>query len=470
MNLRRIEAESYREALKKVRSAYGDDALIVGTRTLQRGGVLGLGGRQVVEVYVSENRKPQDGLSKKEGSPMNRQQGGKPYAGLSNALKSSIERRPSSFQQEGGTDGPQARRYNGTMIQGCQPAEQGNGSGRAATPQTAQRFPYHAGGSETYGPVDGVRGIQTFAPPEEERENPRINKRLNEIGESLQLLQEEVRHLLRKSEGPPWGHAVLEETYTLLREKDVEEDIAREIVSRLDRQVLPEKEMEPHALRGLLSAHTARYIQEKWGDNVPEDSRVEIFIGPTGVGKTTTIAKLAARARYTYGRKVALVTLDTFRIAAVDQLRKYADIIGLDLKVVTDPAGLESILSDFREYDKVLVDTAGRSPTDEMRLGELESFVRVVSDASVNLVLSVTSTPRSIKHSIDRFSRIGFHHLILTKLDETPGLGVILSVVDAAGRHVRFVTNGQNVPDDIENVDSQRLADLIFREDVYGSS
>ncbi len=186
-------------------------------------------------------------------------------------------------------------------------------------------------------------------------------------------------------------------------------------------------------------------------------------MGPTGVGKTTTIAKLAARERYSCGRGVALITLDTFRIAAVDQLRKYADIIGLELKVVTDPPGLREAIDALGAYERIFIDSAGRSPADELRLGELTSFVRCAPDAQVSLVLSATASARTLRRSIDRFARVGFNDLVITKVDETQARGVILSAIVQAGKPVSFLTNGQNVPDDIEAADPQRVADLVVQ-------
>jgi len=404
LNLRKIEAESYREALAKVRTAYGDDALIVGTRTFQRGGVLGLGGKQVVEVYVTE--------TKTRGERLMELRGQAPRMPLPAVAA------PAAY---------------------------------AAAPEQAD--------AALDAPLPAAARERAAA---SERAPSAIDRRLNEIGLVLEQLSGEVQHLLRRSEGPPWGHPVLEEAYALLRERDVEDDLARQLIARLDRAVLPEEGMDEAALRGLVAAHAARFIDALAPAPAAPAGRVTIFVGPTGVGKTTTIAKLAARERYSSGRSVALITLDTFRIAAVDQLRKYADIIGLELKVATDPPGLREAIDSLAACERIFVDSAGRSPADELRLGELTSFVRAAPDAQVSLVLSATASARTLRRSIDRFARVGFRDLVLTKLDETQGRGVILSAIAHAARPVSFLTNGQNVPDDIEAADPQRIADLLL--------
>ncbi len=416
MHLRKIEASSYREALAKVRAVYGDDALIVGTRTLQRGGVLGLGGKQVVEVYVTDMKKRLDHLRAARAQARG--------AGVQTESELAAAPPPASRESQ-----------REQTLAGSPPAEKYRGEGGA---------PF---------------GAQVQSAPDDD-----FSRRLQQINQALEELRSQVHRLLRRSEGPPWGHRVLEDAYALLRDLDVEDELARRILDRLDKQILPsDGSLEPAALRGLLAAHVARFIEETGGKSTPLQGGVHMLVGPTGVGKTTTIAKLAARERYVFGRKVALVTLDTFRIAAVDQLRKYAEIIGLELKVATDPSGFREAVESLADRDVIFVDSAGRSPADEMRVGELEAFARAVPEALVTLVVSVTAGARTVRRAIEKFKRLGFGSLILTKVDETQSPGVILSAVDEARRPVIAVTNGQNVPDDLEAMDPQALADLMLR-------
>ena len=469
MNLRKIEADSYREALAKVRSAYGEDALIVGTRTLQRGGVLGLGGKQVVEVYVTETKSRAEKLNELRARSQ------QAPASLPAPPADAFRPGAAAYGAAPGGFSAQATAVFEQRAPGVvdRPPPGGVYEPSAPGPQHVSVFPR----TGTYEPTPGrvIQPVQMALPQfaggaaapaargPASPERPEVDARLAEIGAALEQLRGEVQSLLRRSEGPPWGHPMLDEAYALLRGQDVEEELARIIVARFDRQVLPERDVGNGALRGIVAAHTARFIKERGGELPADSPRVSMFIGPTGVGKTTTIAKLAARERYTYGRRVGLVTLDTFRIAAVDQLRKYADIIGLELKVVSDASGFAEAVAALDGCARIFVDSAGRSPSDELRLGELESFVRAAPDARVSLVLSVTGGARTLVRSIERFARVGFSDLVLTKLDETQSPGVVLTAIHAAGRPVSFLTNGQNVPDDIEAADPQRIADLIVQ-------
>jgi len=193
--------------------------------------------------------------------------------------------------------------------------------------------------------------------------------------------------------------------------------------------------------------------------------RIIMLVGPTGVGKTTTIAKLAARAKLNDRQSVGLITLDTFRIAAVDQLEKYAQIIGLPLKVATHADELRDAVEEFeaQNMDLIFVDSAGRSPRDEVKMAELREFLAVLPDAEVHLVASTTTQSRTIESTANRFGSLGFHMLILTKVDETVSFGSLISTLIAIGRPVSFVTDGQNVPDDLMPCDPERLSDLVLK-------
>ena len=178
-----------------------------------------------------------------------------------------------------------------------------------------------------------------------------------------------------------------------------------------------------------------------------------------------TIAKLAARARINEGRRVGLITLDTFRIAAVDQLQKYADIIGVPLRVVSDPEELKTAVAECRDdgIDLVFVDSAGRSHRDELKMAEISEFLSAIPNAETHLVLSCTTHGRTIDSVAQRFSCLDYDRVVLTKVDESVSLGALVSSLLKLGKPVAYVTDGQNVPDDIMVGDPERLADLVLK-------
>jgi flagellar biosynthesis protein FlhF len=189
---------------------------------------------------------------------------------------------------------------------------------------------------------------------------------------------------------------------------------------------------------------------------------VTALVGPTGVGKTTTIAKLAAYAKLELKQKVALVTLDTFRLAAVDQLQQYAQILQVPLHVALTVEDLRSALRFYQDRTLVLIDTPGHSPKDEEVLGQLQRFLEELPEVETHLVLSATTKPRDMADIAQRFEPLKPTRLIFTKLDETSTHGPILSTLVRVKRPLSYLGTGQEVPQDLELATSRRVADLIL--------
>jgi flagellar biosynthesis protein FlhF len=191
---------------------------------------------------------------------------------------------------------------------------------------------------------------------------------------------------------------------------------------------------------------------------------VVALIGPTGVGKTTTLAKLAANLKLREKRRVGLITLDTYRIAAIDQLKKYADILGSPLRVVSTAEDLSAAVRSMQDCEYILIDTAGRSPKDALKLSELKGVLAAVNPDEVHLVLSSTSSQKCVELAITKFGEVRVDKIIFTKLDEAAHVGVVLNVIHKVNKTLSYVTTGQNVPDDIEVGEPRRLAELILAQ------
>ncbi|KAA1260459.1 Flagellar biosynthesis protein FlhF [Rubripirellula obstinata] len=198
----------------------------------------------------------------------------------------------------------------------------------------------------------------------------------------------------------------------------------------------------------------------------PGDRRIVALVGPTGVGKTTTVAKLAAGFRLEARRRVGLLTIDTFRIAAVQQLRAYADIMDLPMEVVEKPEQMRPALGRLGDVDLVLIDTAGRSPTSDARIEQLVELLRSAQPDETHLVLSGTSSVASIEQTIRGFAPVRPTSAIVTKLDETPHLAGVLSAIVAtetnSGIALSYTTDGQQVPDDIAIADASALLSRLL--------
>jgi flagellar biosynthesis protein FlhF len=261
-------------------------------------------------------------------------------------------------------------------------------------------------------------------------------------------------------------------TYSSLIEADVPEVLARRIVRDVADRIEPDEMDRPSAIR----AATAEAVGDCLAIAPPIAAvvgvrRVVALVGPTGVGKTTTVAKLAADFKLAKGLRPGLVTVDTYRIAAVEQLRTYAEIIDLPLAVANSPSEMRRAIEGLGDVDLVLIDTAGRSPRDEVKIRELAEFLAAAGPDEVHLVLSAAGGEKSLRSAVERFATVHADRLILTKLDEAEGLGGVFATLVAANRPVSYITTGQAVPDDIERADRGRLARLILGyEGIEGSS
>lgn len=260
--------------------------------------------------------------------------------------------------------------------------------------------------------------------------------------------------------------------YTQLIQNQVAEELASDVLRTIRLGMRPEQLKQ------------TAYVQEKLAEQIEKmlpvsgpiirkktvGPHIVALIGPTGVGKTTTLAKLAAHLKISEQHSVGLITLDTYRIAAVDQLRKYAEIIGSPLRVVSSPEDLKDAIESMNDCEFILIDTAGRSPTDTLKLKELRSFLSVAQPDEVHLVVSSTASQECLESAIARFSEVRVDKIIFTKLDEAVHVGVVLNVARKVNKALSYITTGQDVPDDIEVVKAKSLAQRILNCAQAGSS
>ena len=252
------------------------------------------------------------------------------------------------------------------------------------------------------------------------------------------------------------------EIHARLVDGGVSPALAHELLDELpDFSAWSEEAQEPLAMSGLRDLIARRVCSAGPIDLTPGQLKAVALIGPTGVGKTTTIAKLAAHFALVEKKKVALLTMDTYRIAAVEQLKIYSQILDIPVAVAYSQAELAPVIAQFADFDLLLIDTAGRSQKNIMQVGELKSLLEAVG-CETHLVLSSQTKEQDMLESIQRFAAARVDRLIFSKLDETDSYGTLLNVAYRTGLPLSYLTTGQKVPEDLELADGGKLAGLLL--------
>lgn len=252
--------------------------------------------------------------------------------------------------------------------------------------------------------------------------------------------------------------------YNKMIENEVNETYANQIIEEMEKNIKPNMPFE-QALANIYQKIILKFGKPEIITPAKAGPKVVFFIGPTGVGKTTTIAKIASKFSVEGKKKVALLTTDTYRIAAAEQLRTYANILEVPFRVIYSVEELQSSLKDFKDYDYIFVDTAGHSHKNETQKANMNSFIHAVDDSiekEAYLVLSATTKYRDLLSIADSYSEMTEYKLIFTKLDETITLGNLLNLKLYTGAPLSYVTCGQNVPDDIEQFNPQKTVKLLL--------
>jgi len=266
---------------------------------------------------------------------------------------------------------------------------------------------------------------------------------------------------VESAESRIYQNNLLQIFYNTLIENQVNEDFARETLDELDKKELVEKldinfvvKIVYNKIVETIGAPSALKPTRSKGN-----PQIFAFVGPTGVGKTTTIAKLTADLSLHKNLDVGLITADTYRIAAIEQLKTYGDILGIDVAVAYKPEELvEHIRAKKDHCDIILIDTAGRSHKDDNNLRELKEFINSHELIEKFLVLSLTTKFDDMMDIVDKYSRICDFRIIFTKLDETNKIGNIANLSHKTGKKLSYITFGQNVPDDIKTIAPNEVA------------
>ncbi len=408
MLVRIFEAETMPLALKKVKEALGPDALILSTRTVRKSG-LGVFRKPICEVTAAIDSADAEEFGRTVTAP----------------------EPPATTQQDD-------LNYQDLWQQPRQSA--------------ISSYNQH---------------IQGVKPPDDSLKDVR-----NEIDELKAL----VRQLAKPAETPAQRPVVAAPPRKVVQGVDVQEmsllqneldrlGICGEAAATLEQyaweKLSPRQLGDPQGIREFLGDSIGRLVSVvcPFQPVAGQQKRIAL-VGPTGVGKTTTIAKMAASQLLQGVSRIALITIDTYRIAAVEQLKVYGEIMNLPVEVVTTPEQLQQAIARHRDKDLILIDTAGRSPRDDMSITELAAFLGHAQTEN-HLVLSATTRDRELSEVVHRFSRIPLHSLVFTKLDECEQCGTLLNISLTQQLPLSFLTNGQRVPEDLMEADAEAITGFI---------
>jgi len=252
--------------------------------------------------------------------------------------------------------------------------------------------------------------------------------------------------------------------YSTLLKNDVHERYVNQILDEVEKFIRPGNNVDL-ILPNIYQKLVLKFGQPKTIELAGKKPNVVFFIGPTGVGKTTTIAKIASKYKVEYNRKVAFITADTYRIAATEQLRVYANILDAPMSIVYSVEEINEAIEKYMDYDLIFVDTAGFSHKNEQQRTDMKKLLDGVNEEyrkEVYLVLSATTKYNDLMDIVDIYREISDYKLIFTKLDETSSYGNLLNIKLYADADLSYVTNGQNVPDDIEVFDTQKIVKQLL--------
>jgi flagellar biosynthesis protein FlhF len=437
MRVKTFEATSMQEALNIVKQDMGEEAFILSTRTKQRKNALGQAEEPIIEVTAAV-----DEAADSAPAPS------LPAAGGIYGLRPPLANRP-----------PEAAPRRPSPIRDHAPMVAAPERPPAAAPPSAPPPP----------PVDlqplrrellEIKGAVEALKDQESR-NQTILRELDQMKAQLNRIQKQ---------GMPQAQLHLPQAmlglYGELVANDVDPMIALRLCEYTQRTLLEQggdETVDPEKARLFMRRVIADFIPVASPIQLePGKMRVAALVGPTGVGKTTTIAKLAAYAKLELKQKVALLTLDTFRMAAVDQLHQYAEILQVPLHVALTVEDLRSAMRFYQDRALVLIDTPGHSPKDSEMQNQLRRFLDELPEVETHLVLSATTKPRDLADIAQRFEPLKPGRIIFTKLDETSTFGPLLSTLVRVKRPLSYLGTGQEVPQDLEMATSRRVADLIL--------
>lgn len=467
MQVKKYEAPTLQEALDNIKRELGPDAIILQTKTYKSG--FGLMSKGSVEVTVAisdkslhkkkwvDSRLPEQTRDQIQKLPADRQ--AKIYEEY---LERQAERQPAVRST------PKAQNATTAYRASSQPA--------AAAPTVSR--PVASGGGEmmTYGQAASLTERRYVDIEDEPPQNLQINRLEDEL-RLLKRMLEEVKNTQQSdlsragtqalpAKGMNLSTLALQEMFEMLIVSGIDKRQAYKLVKtagfELGERAEKIEEVMDQVAHEMIESIQVEPLFDRLSPAQDGKPRVLVAVGPTGVGKTTTLAKIASEALLKRKMKVALINLDTYKVGAFDQLVTYAKILNVPFRSANSVADLTAAIQDLARYDLILVDTTGRSHRDVESIQQMQQIVSQLGDAHVELVLSATTRDLELAEMMNRFSIFNPKGLIISKLDEAAAYGSIYNLTQKSALPLTYFTTGQRVPEDIEEATAERLVALVM--------
>lgn len=404
MNIRKFKGSSLKQATELMKKEFGSDAIILETKKIKSGGILSFlnGEEYVITAAVEESV---------------------------NTRNNSYS--PKKFEQN------YSQKLTGDTVEGLKNvAELFQQKQRNATAPKHQTAP-----SANY--YDAIK----------------IKEEFDGIKLTLAAIAEQIKY-----SNMPALPEILNAIFTNLVEQGVHEKLAADLVQTVYGQLSGDELLNESAVEEALLNNIAATIRTQTSFNKTAGKpKVVALVGPTGVGKTTTVAKLAANHKILEGQNVALISVDTYRIGAIEQLKTFAAIADIPIEIVYRASEVPKALRKFKDKDVIFIDTVGRNQKNTKEINDLAKLIEAAQPDEVHLVLSAVTDKLTVNQIVENYKTLNPSVLILSKLDESAGVGSILNIAHSHSLPLSYITTGQSVPDDIMKADSKQIANIIFK-------
>ncbi len=404
MKIKKYVVNDMNEAMTRIRYELGTDAIIISQRKVRKGGFLGLFSKKSLEVTAAI-----DNYSKEKKHNSNTEDKINKENNIE-VIKKMIEERNNNTKYDNNID------HDTNILDSYKEILESKSKSFENKRSKGKEF------TETKDLMDEIRDLK---------------KIVKDIGKNEKSYEDENSSLVN-----------------FFKDLDLEEEFIEKIIKKVGdlEDNLEEREKIKRVIENTIDIRSNSV------------GKVTVLVGPTGVGKTTTIAKLAGKLSLIDEKKVGLITIDTYRIGAVEQLKTYADIMNIPFKVVFSIKDMEKSIIDLDYCDVILVDTTGRSSKNMMLISELRAFIEKIKEKSVHLVINASTKNKDIETIIKGYTILEYENIIITKLDETSTYGSILTILDKGKKPISFITTGQDVPDDIKEGNKEEIAKIVLGE------